>query len=281
MVKLDNLILSQTTRNYLEKYLRQPTHALLLAGPVGVGLGTIAKSIGKELASNQVVTIEPQIHTKQKQSSINIDDIHGLAQLTRSRRRDRTVIILDDVSEMTDNAPQAFLKLLEEPIPNIHYILTTHQPDYLPVTILSRVQLIQVIPPTLTDFEHAPDSLTAEIIKDRQAQISFLSARLPAEMSRLVNDDEYYKKQATVAEQAKNFVQGNEYQRLKVASQVKDRGEASDLVLMIGRLLMHAALKSPENNGLAEQLEVVSTVIDNLHHNGNVRMQLCYLALSL
>lgn len=57
-----------------------------------------------------------------------------------------TVVILTGIETMRREAANAFLKLLEEPPPQLLFVLTTHQPDALLPTILSRCRHVRFRP---------------------------------------------------------------------------------------------------------------------------------------
>lgn len=57
----------------------------------------------------------------------------------------RKVFILADAEQMTLAAANALLKTLEEPPPNVLFILTSTQPSKLPATVLSRCQQIRFV----------------------------------------------------------------------------------------------------------------------------------------
>lgn len=278
---LSKLILNSKSRQQIENYLAQPTHALLLTGKNGIGLDSTAKAIAKQLAENQVIIIQPRLHDKQKTLSININDIHALIDLTRSRRKDKLAIVIENIESMTNDAPQAFLKLLEEPTVNVFYILSSHSVARLPQTILSRVQNIELLPVPESDLDVLFENSVMRLAKDRRTRILFLAAGLPAETLRLIQDEQYYRERVSLFEQAKLFVQGKEYDRLKLASEIKDRKTAVDLLYSISRIVAMTAPKSKSPLATAQQLQILGQAIDNLNQNGNVRAQLVSIALNL
>ncbi len=278
---LSKLILNSKSRQQIENYLAQPTHALLLTGKNGIGLDSTAKAIAKQLADNQVIIIQPRLHDKQKTLSININDIHALIDLTRSRRKDKLAIVIENIESMTNDAPQAFLKLLEEPTVNVFYILSSHSVARLPQTILSRVQNIELLPVPESDLDVLFENSVMRLAKDRRTRILFLAAGLPAETLRLIQDEQYYRERVSLFEQAKLFVQGKEYDRLKLASEIKDRKTAVDLLYSISRIVAMTAPKSKSPLATAQQLQILGQAIDNLNQNGNVRAQLVSIALNL
>lgn len=52
----------------------------------------------------------------------------------------RKVFVLDDADRMTEETPQAFLKVLEEPSATTHFVLVLTRARALPATVLSRCQ---------------------------------------------------------------------------------------------------------------------------------------------
>lgn len=278
---LSKLILNSKSRQQIENYLSRPTHALLLTGKNGIGLDSTAKAIAKQLADNQVIIIQPRLHDKQKTLSININDIHALIDLTRSRRKDKLAIVIENIESMTNDAPQAFLKLLEEPTVNVFYILSSHSVARLPQTILSRVQNIELLPVPESDLDVLFENSVMRLAKDRRTRILFLAAGLPAETLRLIQDEQYYRERVSLFEQAKLFVQGKEYDRLKLTSEIKDRKTAVDLLYSISRIVAMTAPKSKSPLATAQQLQILGQAIDNLNQNGNVRAQLVSIALNL
>ncbi|MCL2451504.1 AAA family ATPase [Candidatus Saccharibacteria bacterium] len=278
---LADLVLHTKVRQRLENYSRQPTHALLLIGEKGVGLGTIARTLAKEIAPANVAIITPRLHDKQKTSSINIDDIRELAEFTRDRRSDPICVIIDEAEKMTVSAPEAFLKGLEEPVAQVFYILTTHKPAKLPATIKSRAQTIEILPPLAEMCE----SLFArtELAKGsaKLAKVKFLGDRRPAEIVRLLTDEEYFDAATALMETAKHFIQGDPAKRLSIVANCTTRDEAILLVQNIAKLLLLSGVAAKNSKAVAHNLHATSEVIDRLAQNGNVRMQLTYLALNI
>jgi DNA polymerase-3 subunit delta' len=59
----------------------------------------------------------------------------------------RKVFILADADRMTDDAPEAFLKTLEEPPPRTVIVLVLDNARSVPATVLSRCQIVRFAPP--------------------------------------------------------------------------------------------------------------------------------------
>ena len=280
-MKFSDLILHTKSRTNLENYLKKPMHALLLVGENGVGLRTIAKSLAQEIAKANMIIIEPKLHNQQKTANINIDDIRDLHEITRARRDKNFVILIDDVDKMTNDAPQAFLKLLEEPTANIFYILTSHNAKRLPETIRSRTQIIEILPPPKTAVQEIFKVSPTKLMAEKRAQIEFLGERKPAEIVRLLTDEQYFRDKAAVMNTAKKFIQGSVAEKLKIVVATTARETAIELAQNIAKLLILTAPKSKNPKMIAESLSILTKTIENLTQNGHVKTQLLNLALNI
>ncbi len=278
---LGDLILHSQSRTHLERYLVQPTHAVLLTGTFGVGLGTIAETLARHIAGASVVTIKPTTHAKQKTANINIDDIRSINQLSGRRRTDRLAVVIDDVEKMTNDAPQAFLKLLEEPTENIFYILTAHDASRIPATILSRAQTISIVPPKSADLQPILDRSPIKLTADKVKKINFMASDQPAEMTRLVTDEVYFRNAAESIEKAKRFLLGSAVDRLEIVASTTTRESATELVRDVAKITTLTATQAPNATNLSVKLTTIATTLDNLKQNGNVRTQLLFLALNV
>jgi len=87
----------------------------------------------------------PDLYVIQKEgSAIRIKRSHEVLReaLSRPFHSRRKVFILQDAEEMTDEASNALLKLVEEPPSYVVFILTTGNASKIPETIISRCQVI-------------------------------------------------------------------------------------------------------------------------------------------
>ena len=89
--------------------------------------------------------VHPDIITFEKdKTSIKIEQIRSLKTVTRYGPSEGKwqAIIINDADSMTTEAANSFLKVLEEPSPNVVFILLSEREGALPKTILSRCQKI-------------------------------------------------------------------------------------------------------------------------------------------
>lgn len=267
-----DLYIHDTSRRHIERYIAQPAHAVLLHGAVGVGATTIARSMARALGDTMPLTVET-IDGKE----ISIGQIRELYTLTRGTHHDTQVVIIDDAHRLSLSAQHAFLKLLEEPPENTHFVLVAHEPHLLLPTIHSRVQSIEL--------QRLTTDTTSSLIRDHisdeatRRQLQFIASGLPAQILRLNNDADELATSFARARSAKAFVEATTYDRLILLQQfIKDREQAIAFVEMIGLIVERSSIRQPQ---LTPKLAILSRCLDRLHDNAHVRLQLMSLALSL
>ncbi len=162
---LDDLIgqeaLVRTLRNAFAR--GRVHHAFLMTGVRGVGKTTTARIIARALncvgvdgkgaatadpcgLCPECVAIladrHPDVIEMDAASNRGIDDVRELREALRFRPAQgrQKVFILDEVHMLTEQAFNALLKSLEEPPPNITFILATTELRKVPITIRSRCQ---------------------------------------------------------------------------------------------------------------------------------------------
>ena len=108
-------------------------HALLIVG----GDPLKIKSRSEELAKKIGATILEFRLNK-------IDDVRDLNSLIRLSLKEPTLIISENIHEATPEALNAFLKNLEEPQPNLYFVLTAPTARKVLPTIVSRCQIVKI-----------------------------------------------------------------------------------------------------------------------------------------
>ena len=131
-------------------------HAYAFIGPEGSGRMATALAFAAELLGNparqhpdlHVILPTPPESNSRGARAIRIDAIRALERQASLRpvAARRKVFILDEAERMTADAPQAFLKTLEEPPAATVIILILPRARAVPATVLSRCQVVRFAP---------------------------------------------------------------------------------------------------------------------------------------
>ena len=174
--------------------LTRVAHGYLLSGLRGSGKTTIARVLSKTLnclnkdANNPCDKCQNCIEIKESRSldvieldgasNRGIDEIREIKEIVQYPPISSTykIFIIDEVHMLTKEAFNALLKTLEEPPPNVIFILATTDPYKIPDTILSRVLRFDFKKITNNDISnHMKNILNQENVKYEDAALDVIA----------------------------------------------------------------------------------------------------------
>lgn len=136
----------------------------LLTGDKGVGKRMICDYLAKEIIGESLnkfsdISYHPDIliieslkeNIKKEIIIEQIREIKNFVSLTPSQAKNK-LIIIDAIDQLNINSANAILKLLEEPNPNIYFLLVNHKIEILLDTIKSRCNKILIPRLSKEDF---------------------------------------------------------------------------------------------------------------------------------
>lgn len=257
----------------IETVKKSLPHALLLDGPVGIGLLTAAKDIAGTRLSTVIYPTDKHGAIDIQKGTIRIEQIRRLYETTRSKSTTSRVIIVDDADRMTQSAQHAFLKLLEEPTPNTQFMLTAHSPQKLLATVRSRMQRITLRALNDQQIQEILNQWPALPLEQKN-QLLFLAPGLPAELSRLVQNQSVFEDSVRTIRNARVLLQGSLSDKLLLIQQYQRDRDGALVLLSAARAILEHSLRTKPSLDTIAVADILATVYDRINANGNIRLQL-------
>lgn len=274
-----SLYVHKKTMALLDAAWASDAHGILLVGEGGVGAATVVKSQVKD-SDATVLWVRPEKDdvVDEVKGTISIAQIRALNNTLRSIDTKGRIVVIDCAEKMAEPAQNAFLKLLEEPPAYVRFVIIAHSDRRLLPTIRSRVQRIDVLPVSLQQSEVLLGELSVTD-PTKKAQLLFIAKGLPAELTRLVADEEYFTKRASIVKDARVFISAPVFDRLKVAHSYKDSRESALLLLSDSVKQLRAAAVQSGSAVALQRTDSLMHAYDVILQNGNVRLQLAAAAV--
>ena len=229
-------------------------HAVLVTGEPGTGKRTLAGLMAEALLCRStehvpcglcescrlfqagehpdVTVIEKGIplspDTARGRATIPVDDIREMIRLCSqySFQGGSRVVMIRDAENMTVQAQNCLLKILEDPPQNTYFLLTSAHPDQILTTVRSRCRPLKIVP---WNEEYIRNLLGEEGVDPEKARrAASLCSGSIGNALRLASDDEYWKMREDVMNAF--FRNRKRSEILTISTAWKDRkGEADTL----------------------------------------------------
>ncbi len=265
-------IVNQATTKSLEQLARKMPQSLLVTGDEGVGLSFICKHIASSMGVTPIIILpEKDEKIDLEKGIIGVDIIRRLLTDTRTTSNAKRVFIIDYAERMNHQAQNAFLKLLEEPGNDVYFIIASHSIDKLLPTILSRTEKIEIHHISTEQSEKLLDLLGVNDATKR-SQLLFMAEGLPAELTRLSTDDEYFDKRVKIVRDAREMLRGTNYQKLLIINRCRDSRPGALLLLSdMSKILKRTIIDNPSIESI-NHIDKILDAYSKIEANGNIRL---------
>ncbi|MCA9326994.1 AAA family ATPase [Candidatus Saccharibacteria bacterium] len=287
----DEQLLSEATLRAVEQYVANPTQALLLSGPIGVGKALLAKDIAAQLLGVDQNKVQEHAYIRWIEpvdSKIAISAIrelqHFMSRTVPGEGVVTRLVCIVNADTMTREAQNALLKLLEEPAERATIVLTASSPRQLLPTVRSRVQTIAVRPPALSTIT---DVFVQEGYDETRVQRAQQLAGDNIERLReLLSDD--VDTAARDVELVKSYLAVGQFERLsRIDRELKDKQVAMQFVKTLVTMA-HSSIKYSVAHNASQSLTRWQSILEAayiartaLSRNANTKLVLTELMLSL
>ncbi len=246
------LLLHPDTNKNLHHLLAYPPHAVLVVAPKGAGKATLAEYIASQLlnvAPDELSRYPYYQAIGNGEEPVTIDDIRKLHAQTRLKTTGQTAVrrllVIFGADNMTKEAQNALLKLLEEPPADTVLLLTCARPASLLPTIRSRTQAFTLKPPTM---KITTEYFQSQGYSDKDIQAAyFLSEGGIGLMTALLGHEDDHPLAKAVQEAKQLLKQGRYNKLVTVEKLVRDKGIDITVILdalgRVCRTLMHESAK--------------------------------------
>lgn len=279
-------LLNPRTKIKVDAFVNNPSHALLISGPEGIGKARIADYIAQATLDTPDISTYPYLHRIEPiDTKLGIEQIRALQSLVKlkipSNKKISRILIIESADIMGDEAQNTLLKTLEEPPADTIIILLATDTNNLLETVKSRAVAIEAQTPTK---EQLLDYFTAEGFDQAQVERAMLLGSNRPRIVREILEENESEFEKSIAE-AKNILSGSEFDRLiKINELAKDKQQSLEIIdslILIARLAMKSAGKQEQTKRWHKILKNADKAKQRIEKNGNTKIILTDLFLNL
>jgi len=274
---MKDVFINPGTKKIIDSLCHRLPQSLLLFGEPGVGLSAIGNYITDSYKIKPTVILpEKDEKIDLEKGIISVDIMRRLYTDTKTIATTKRIIIIDYAERMTHQAQNAFLKLLEEPGQNTHFILLSHSTSNILPTILSRVEKVNVKPISKKQSDELLDKLGVDD-KTKRSQLLYIASGLPAELTRLSSDDKYFDSRVVIVRDAREILSGKPYQKLLAIQRYKDNKASALMLLTDMAHILRLSITSGQSNETIDKINTILKVYQQIESNCNIRLCLAQL----
>lgn len=263
------MVLNPKTELQLAAFLKHPTHAVAVAGPTGSGKSEFAQQLAAMLLELPVEKLTAHAYFRRfvpEKQVITIEMAREIAQYMRLKTtggaKVRRVVIVEDAHNMTTEAQNALLKILEEPPADSVLILTLRSINSVLPTISSRLQAIAIYPV-------AEDKVTEHFVSLGHDEVTvkkyyLMSGGLPGLMHAMLESDDAHPLVEAIA-QAKTILQADTFTRLTMVDDIAKQKQFDDLFFALKQTAQVALKANAAQQGRESATKKWTLVLAKVH----------------
>lgn len=286
-----SLIVHSTTAKLLAKVVATPPHALLVVAPAGAGKEAIARQLIADLLATVTTKLVNNVSLltviPDKDQAFGIDSVRQAQHFMTlkshkvGKGKIQRVVLLADAQNMTREAQNALLKVLEEPPEDTMLVLTATSEQALLSTIVSRCQVLQLQKPETTQLREALVGLGYKT--DAVSLALRISDGWPGLAIAMLNPAiEHPFTKAT--EQARTLLQQSTFGRLATVDALAKKRELCTDTCYILQQMAHLALSSAKPEAIDRWQRVLTASYkcqEALQARVNAKLAMTQLMLSM
>ena len=269
---MNDLIINPKTRKLLDVAKKSTAHSYLFVGKEGLGKTLSAVEFAQNIMGEKatkgdkkrwLMFVEP---VEGKKLSIEqIRAVRAYCNKTASGNIENKSVVIDEADNMSLDAYNSLLTLLEEPPAKTVIILVAHSKMGIPKTILSRLQVINFYPPNVSQISSMIEK--SGLSEDIANSVRLLPAKLISYSERKDELMDYYKN-------AESFIEGGLVERLMIVSTLKDKKDTGELMAFMAAILQ----SQPNIEDWTSKSENLILAQSHLYNNGNAKLVMENLA---
>ncbi len=282
---MDKIILHDIVNKKISNFIKNPFHALLITGQTGVGKTYLASNLAASLlnldikkingSANFLISVD-EINTPGMERIKVIKDFLGYK--TNYKGVINRIVLIDKADLLSIEASNSLLKLLEEPPQGSLIILLSKNKSNILNTIISRVQIIEIIKPPKEELINFFQTEMSD--KNEVLHAYFVSNGLPGLMYDILNNNRQDLNLAT--DYARKFLTANNYQRIVLINQFsKDKQMTYYILKIIQQMSQLNLMQNKINDSWININKKIYEALDQINNNTQPRLVMLNLIVSM
>lgn len=259
--------INSKTINLINSYLMNPAQAVGLIGDKWLNKDQVAEYLAEKLLGLKEATLATYPYVLaingDNLSSIGIDSIRQINEFlilkVPNPKPINRMIIIYGADKLTLEAQNALLKNLEEPPYKTIFILSFETVNSLLPTIISRLHIIRVIPPTTKELTAYYRTLGYS--EEKISQALLIAGRLPKLVDQLLspNGSDILK----ALESARQLLSSTTLERLGLINNLsKDKAQLNNLFFII-KQMAKVGIKSQDLNSAKRWQKILTATLES------------------